>query len=94
MSEVFEMIWKIAQAKKRFSEMIHKAKREPQMIYNRNNIVAAVVNAEEYEEFKNYKRKMESDSLENAFSKFREICTEENYEIILPERKNRTVDWI
>ena len=64
------------------------------MIYNRDNIVAAVVSAEEYEEFKNYKRKIESDSLETAFSKFREICTEENYEIILPERKNRTVDWI
>ena len=88
------MIWKIAQAKKRFSEMIHKAKKEPQMIYNRNNIVAAVVSAEEYEEFKKYKNKIESDSLESAFSELREICTEENYEIILPERKNRNVDWI
>jgi prevent-host-death family protein len=37
------MNWKIAEAKQRFSELIHAVTKEPQLIYNRNELVAVVV---------------------------------------------------
>jgi prevent-host-death family protein len=45
------MDWKIAEAKQRFSEVVRAAEDEPQRIYNRNELVAAVVSAAEIKEF-------------------------------------------
>ncbi|MEH2256078.1 type II toxin-antitoxin system prevent-host-death family antitoxin [Nostoc sp.] len=45
------MNWRIAEAKQRFSELIHAVTKELQLIYNRNQLVAVVVEAEMFEEF-------------------------------------------
>ncbi|WP_296899130.1 type II toxin-antitoxin system prevent-host-death family antitoxin, partial [Thiohalocapsa sp.] len=45
------MSWKIADAKQRFSELVRQAVAEPQLIYNRNRLVAAVIDAEDYQAF-------------------------------------------
>ena len=88
------MIWMIAQAKKRFSEMILNAQKEPQMISKRDTIVAAVINPDDYKEFLEYKKKADHDSLASAFNTLRVICAEENYEFVLPERTDRAVEWL
>jgi prevent-host-death family protein len=42
------MDWKIANAKSQFSELIHQAEIEPQVVSNRTKPVAVVLNFEEY----------------------------------------------
>ena len=48
------MSWNIAQAKQRFSEVVRQAAEEPQLIYNRDHLVAAVIDAEDFEAFKQW----------------------------------------
>ena len=85
------MNWNIAKAKKSFSQVIRKAIKEPQIIYNRDKIVAAIINPKEYKEYMAYRKTMENDSLDSAFDELRDICAEENYSIIIPARSNREV---
>jgi prevent-host-death family protein len=87
------MVWKIAEAKKKFSEMVHRAHKEPQIIFNRNRVVAVVVDPEEYEEFKAFRESRERKSLASVFDELRAICDEESYEIVLPDRRNREDQW-
>jgi len=87
------MKWKIAEAKKYFSEVVRNARDEPQMIYNREKIVGVIINPSDYEKFQEFREKASRDSLASAFSVLRDICEEENYRIEPSERKNRTVDW-
>ncbi len=87
------MKWKIAEAKKRFSEMIHRVKNEPQFIYNRDTVVAVVLEPKEYREFENYRVKKEQGSLADAFTAIRTHCAEEFWELPIPERKNRHTAW-
>ena len=39
------MSWSIAQAKQRFSELLRQAAEAPQLIFNRERMVAAVIDA-------------------------------------------------
>ncbi|HOO71587.1 MAG TPA: type II toxin-antitoxin system Phd/YefM family antitoxin [Spirochaetota bacterium] len=87
------MAWKIAEAKKRFSEMIHRVHIEPQVICNRDSIVAVVIDPGQYEEYTMLKENREKESIGTAFEQFREICEEESYEIAVPKRKNRKSSW-
>ncbi|MFW5771033.1 MAG: type II toxin-antitoxin system prevent-host-death family antitoxin [Spirochaetota bacterium] len=87
------MVWKIAEAKKKFSEMIHRVHDEPQVIYNRDTIVAVVIDPEEYEEYRSFKESREKKSLASAFEELRSICGDESYEITVPERTNRENQW-
>jgi prevent-host-death family protein len=50
------MPWNIAQAKQRFSEVVKQASEEPQLIYNRNQPVAAVIGAEEFAKFQEWRK--------------------------------------
>ena len=49
------MNWNIAQAKQNFSEVVKLAATEPQIIYNRNTPVAALIAAEELAEYRAWK---------------------------------------
>ncbi len=49
------MNWNVAQAKQHLSEVLRLAAEEPQLIYNRNRPVAAVIPADELEAFQNWK---------------------------------------
>jgi hypothetical protein len=87
------MKWKIAEAKERFSELIHKAGKEPQFVYNRDTLVAAVISADEFRDLHAIKEHEARQSLASRMDELRDICREESYVIETPVRKNREVKF-
>lgn len=82
------MSWKIEEAKQKFSELIDAVVEEPQLIYDQNHLVAAVVKADVFQEFLVWQQRQKS-SLATAFTELREICAEENYQLEIPPRSDR-----
>jgi antitoxin (DNA-binding transcriptional repressor) of toxin-antitoxin stability system len=83
------MNWRIAQAKQRFSELIHAAAKEPQLIYNRERLVAAIIEAEMFQEFLAWRDHTEKTSLADAFRELHQLMAEEDYTLEVPARKDR-----
>lgn len=83
------MNWKIAEAKQKFSKVVRQAAEEPQLIYNRDRLVAVLVDAEDYETFEAWKEQRRRPSMADAIEEIRKICLEEDYELNLPERRDR-----
>lgn len=83
------MNWKIADAKQNFSEVVKAAEDEPQWIYKRDKLVAAVVPAETLKEFLGWRRLNERRTLGEAFAELRRICEEEGYTLEIPPRQER-----
>jgi prevent-host-death family protein len=83
------MRWKIGQAKQRFSEVVRRASAEPQLICNRNRIVAAVVDARSFEKLRALRDEEGRRSLARAFEEFRAVAKAEQYRLSLPPRRNR-----
>lgn len=83
------MPWSIAQAKQRFSEVIRQSATEPQLIYNRGRLVAAVVDAEDFEAFKQWRERTGQRSPADEFAELRQIMREENCELEIPLRVDR-----
>ncbi len=88
------MLWNIAQAKQRFSEVIRQSATEPKLIYNRGRLVAAVVDAEDFEVFKQWRERTRQRSLADEFAELRQIMREENYELEIPPRIDRPKAFI
>ena len=86
------MPWNIAQAKQHFSEMVKQAAAEPQLIYNRNQPVAAVIGAADYAAFEEWRKiRSKSRTLAEEFAEFRQLLQEEGYEELpQPARTTRT----
>jgi len=82
------MSWKIEEAKQKFSELIDAVIEEPQLIYDQNHLVAAVVKADVFQEFLVWQQRQKS-SLATAFTELHEICVEENYQLEIPPRGDR-----
>ena len=85
------MNWNIAEAKQHFSEVVKQAGTEPQIIYNRNTPVAAVITADEMAEFGAWKAaQAKSETLGEAFAKLRQLMIEAGYEdgLELPPRSS------
>jgi prevent-host-death family protein len=87
------MNWKIAEAKKHFSKVLQEVKESPQIIYNRNTPVAVVITPNEFEEYKNFKQEHQQENIADFFKQLRSICAEEQYEIVVPERTDRPIQW-
>jgi len=87
------MKWKIAEAKKRFSELIHRAGKEPQFVYNRDTLVAAVISADEFRDLHAIKEHEARQSLASRMDELRDSRREESYVIEGPARKNREVKF-
>jgi prevent-host-death family protein len=83
------MSWNIADAKQRFSELVKQAVAEPQLIYNRKRLVAAVIDADEYQAFKAWSEQRAARSLADEMAELRELMQEEDYELPLPPRSTR-----
>ena len=83
------MEWKIGDAKQHFSEVIRAAEEGPQWIYNRERLVAAVVEPDTLREFLAWREKEERPSLAEVFADLRRICAEEDYELEIPVRQDR-----
>jgi prevent-host-death family protein len=83
------MSWNIADAKQRFSELVKQAVAEPQLIYNRKRLVAAVIDADEYQAFKAWSEQRAARSLADEMAELRELMQQEDYELAVPPRTTR-----
>lgn len=84
------MNWKIAEAKQRFSEVVRRSAEEAQLIYNRDRLVAVVVEPGAFRSFERWKDGRERRTVADAFAELRAICAEERYDLELPEREDRS----
>lgn len=87
------MQWTIAQARQRFSELLRQAADAPQIVTNRDRPVAAVVDAETFREFQEWKTRKRT-SLAECFQELRKICREENYEFVTTDRTERANSFL
>ena len=83
------MRWKIAEAKQRFSEVLRSATKTPQLIFKRDTLVAAVVDAATFERFQAWRQDQRRRSVAEAFRQLREICAEESYVLESTARADR-----
>ena len=65
------MTWNIAQAKQQFSEVVRLAAQEPQAIYNRDKPVAVLINADEFEAFRQWRAGQHEPTLAAQFAESR-----------------------
>jgi len=84
------MDWKIAEAKQKFSEVVRSAAKRPQHIYNRKRLVAVLIDPQEYRAFETWKEERRGPSMAEAIEEVRRICVEEDFDLELPERRDRT----
>jgi len=83
------MEWKIAEAKQKFSELVKAAEDEPQWIYNRDTLVAAMVSAETLKELLDWRHQRQERTVGEAVEELRRICEEEDYTLEIPPRQER-----
>jgi prevent-host-death family protein len=83
------MRWNIGQAKQRFSEVVRRAATEPQLICNRNRVVAAVVDAESAERLQVLRRSRSRKSIAAAFEGLRDLTRRQGYRLKTPARTTR-----
>lgn len=77
--------WTVGEAKQRFSEIIRLSEREPQLIYRRDTLVAAVVSVEREEDVSNVR----PPSLAERFEEARALLRSESYRLTIPARRSR-----
>ncbi len=83
------MNWKIAEAKQRFSAVIKAAQDEPQLIANRNQLVAAVIAFGTFEEYRGVLERRQKKSLAETFKGLRQLCESESYSLEVAAREDR-----
>ena len=83
------MHWKISEAKQNFSEVVKLAAVEPQRIFNRERLVAAVVDGETLRAFQDWQAGHERASLAHRFAELRALVAAEDYDVNLPQRRDR-----
>jgi hypothetical protein len=77
--------WTIATARQHLPKVIDMAAREPQRLYRRDKLVAAVVSPDLADEFVSHRRP----SLAAKLAELQQLCAEENYELAPPVRRDR-----
>jgi PHD/YefM family antitoxin component YafN of YafNO toxin-antitoxin module len=82
-------LWRTGAAKQRFSEVIRQSEREPQQIFRRDRLVAAVISAEEFEQYQRWRESRQRRTLREAVDEVREICARYDYELDPGERIDR-----
>ena len=73
------MVWTIEEAQQKLTELIDAANVEPQIIYEQEKPVAAIVEAELFKEFLTWHQQRQKLSLDEAFAELRQLCRQENY---------------
>jgi hypothetical protein len=82
------MSWKIGMAKEHFSEVLRRAVDEPQLIHNRERLVASVLGPQDTAAFLAW-RKSRSGAVAQALAEARRICSEEEYTLEVGRRFDR-----
>jgi hypothetical protein len=83
------MSWKIEEAQQQFPEVINAAGQTPQLIYQHDRIVAAVIKADLFQEFLAWQQKQQHIPLADAFAELHQLCLEENYTFETVPRSDR-----
>lgn len=83
------MSWNIAQAKQRFSQVVKQAATEPQLIYHRSRLVAAVIDAEAFNAFNQWRERQGAKTLGEAFAELRVLAAGDENPLPVPERRDR-----
>jgi prevent-host-death family protein len=83
------MTWTIDEAQQHFSEILNAVEQTPQLIYQHNHLVAAVVRADLFQEFLTWKAQQHPPSLAQAFAEVRQLCADENYTFEILPRSDR-----
>ena len=83
------MTWRIARAKQQFSEVLRQAASEPQLILNRNQVVAAVVDLETFRQFEEWRRDREKPQLATALAELRKLCAQDDRPLDIPTDPDR-----
>ena len=81
--------WLTGDAKQQFSEVLRQSEDEPQEIYRRDQLVAAVISAEDFEQFRRWRTQRHARTLGDAGDEIRELCARYDYELELEERRDR-----
>lgn len=81
--------WKISEAKARLSELVHACEERPQVLYNRDKPVAAMIGIEHYESFQRMQAKAEQPSMSALLAELATINAEEGDFGEAPRRSNR-----
>jgi len=77
--------WTVGEAKQKFSEVIRLSEREPQLIYRRDTLVAAIVSVEREEDVAGAR----PPSLAERFEEARTLFRSESYRLAVPSRRSR-----
>ena len=80
------MNWNIAQAKQHFSDVVKQAATEPQIIYNRNTPVAALITADELADYHAWKEGRNQKTLGEEFAELRRLAAGEPDPLPEPDR--------
>jgi hypothetical protein len=81
--------WLTGDAKQQFSEVLRQSEREPQEIYRRDQLVAAVISAEAFELFRRWQLTRDARTLGDAADEIRELCARYDYQLDTGERRDR-----
>ena len=81
--------WLTAEAKQQFSELLRRSAEEPQLIYRRDRLVAAVISAGDFAELERAREARKHETLGQRFDEIREICARYDYELDTGERSDR-----
>lgn len=81
------MAWKIGEAKQRFSEVVRLAEKAPQIIKNRDRVVAVVMSPRDAEQ-----RAAAPSSVGSFFAELRSQLAGGGVELEIPARSSRPVD--
>lgn len=86
-------VWRVGEAKQRFSEVLRQSSEAPQRIFRRDHFVAAVIAADLFEEFERWLDQQRRRTLGESFGEVREICREDGYALDTGTRRDRP-GWI
>jgi hypothetical protein len=81
--------WMTGEAKQQFSELLRKSAEEPQLIYRRDRLVAAVISPADFAELERARALRGGQTLGQRFDEIREICARYDYELDTGERRDR-----
>ncbi|OYD99435.1 prevent-host-death protein [Nostoc sp. 'Peltigera membranacea cyanobiont' 213] len=80
------MNWKLDEAQQKLPEVIDAIASEPQLIFNQDKLVAAIVEPKLFQAFLAWHQQQKVSSFADAFAELRQICAEENYILETPAR--------
>lgn len=83
------MNWEIETAQQQLLEILSAAEQSPQLIYEHDHAIAAVIRADLLQEFLAWQAQQKQLSLANTFAELRQLCAEEDYTLETPSRSDR-----